>query len=558
MIAKYLVYIKLFSCEDLSFAKTSIEPLEISVIRTFIATNNNNTGREDPLEVSIIRSFLPENATLKANFSDPTFKKAYSYVKHAPIFQHFSKDDLYNLIAEIDSWEVPEALQEKFPYYHAGYDYDDRPIWVTEAGKYRLRHITEGGIEKVSLLEKYILKAALRIMKSMQEKDTKEREIRECVFVIDLDGLDIQQFMHVPTISLGQRLTNDYREILADVIGTVLVINANYVGEVGINMIRPLLGHMLEKIEIYGTNRNKWVPVLRRILPLNTIPKWYGGSDKFKPVKVYGTKVPLVISSDKNEFKNFTLSPELLDKGYNFLRRSSAFNDYSKQEIFAILEELETWEAPEYFQRKFPYYHAGFDYDDRPFWISELGKYNMRAVVEKGPEALATFDKYVLQAAFYVLKSIHDRNTDGREVSEVVFLVDYDGLDMYQLTHIPTVTFALRVARIYSDLLQVALGRCIIINANYVGELAVSLLRPILGGILERVEIYGTNKAKWMPVLKKAFPENTLPTPLLQLLEYDGKTQIQGLTKSHGKKGNKTSDFFEYFPPKRTLTALWL
>ena len=50
---------------------------------------------------------------------------------------------------------------------------------------------------------------------------------------------------------------------------------------------RPLLGGLNSKIDVYGTNPDKWKPVLLREIDSDQIPEWYGGSPDHKVLKVY-------------------------------------------------------------------------------------------------------------------------------------------------------------------------------------------------------------------------------------------------------------------------------
>ena len=63
---------------------------------------------------------------------------------------------------------------------------------------------------------------------------------------------------------------------------------ANYLADTLINIARPALGKEFSRVDVYGTNPSKWKPILRRIIPEDQLPEWYGGSKDFRPVKVYG------------------------------------------------------------------------------------------------------------------------------------------------------------------------------------------------------------------------------------------------------------------------------
>ena len=50
---------------------------------------------------------------------------------------------------------------------------------------------------------------------------------------------------------------------------------------------RPLLGDLNSKVDFYGTNPDKWKPVLLREIDSDQIPEWYGGSQDHNASKVY-------------------------------------------------------------------------------------------------------------------------------------------------------------------------------------------------------------------------------------------------------------------------------
>ncbi|CAG7717076.1 unnamed protein product [Allacma fusca] len=99
------------------------------------------------------------------------------------------------------------------------------------------------------------------MLKSMQVKDTDKKEVRRVFLLGDWEGLDIKQVTHLPM---------------------------SYAAEVGLQMVKPLLGGLFGNIELFGTNKAKWMKALKRILPPESIPTWYGGKKDYKPLQVYG------------------------------------------------------------------------------------------------------------------------------------------------------------------------------------------------------------------------------------------------------------------------------
>ena len=66
------------------------------------------------------------------------------------------------------------------------------------------------------------------------------------------------------------------------------IMTANFVATNVWNLMKPLLGANAHKIEVFGTNRSRWLPILVHAFPKTEIPEWYGGIKKHKPLKVYG------------------------------------------------------------------------------------------------------------------------------------------------------------------------------------------------------------------------------------------------------------------------------
>ena len=52
--------------------------------------------------------------------------------------------------------------------------------------------------------------------------------------------------------------------------------------------MKPLLGPNVYKVDVYGNNRDKWLPAVVKAFPKSEIPEFYGGVKGHKPVVVYG------------------------------------------------------------------------------------------------------------------------------------------------------------------------------------------------------------------------------------------------------------------------------
>ena len=68
----------------------------------------------------------------------------------------------------------------------------------------------------------------------------------------------------------------------------VFCFTANFAAENLLLLSKPFAGNIMEKAEIFGTDKARWLPsVLRKISPSQLSP-WYGGDEDWKPVSVGG------------------------------------------------------------------------------------------------------------------------------------------------------------------------------------------------------------------------------------------------------------------------------
>ena len=65
-------------------------------------------------------------------------------------------------------------------------------------------------------------------------------------------------------------------------------ILGNFAAEAFLNLGRPFLGSVLERVEIFGSQKEKWMPRLLRKIPRENLPPHYGGIEDFKPIATYG------------------------------------------------------------------------------------------------------------------------------------------------------------------------------------------------------------------------------------------------------------------------------
>jgi len=193
---------------------------------------------------------------------------------------------------DLDTWRADDKLKRNYPYYLAGTDFDGEPVFIWELGKWPVRKTIElGSVDAKHDLDKYVEQMFYTWFKTVDEFETKNGAgTGNALIIIDFEGYQANELAHLPTLSFVLRnITQRFQQSeFTKILDYVLVINANYVAETVINLAKPLVGVLATNLEVYGTNKQKWIPKLLRKVPRESLPEWYGGVKDFKPVKVYG------------------------------------------------------------------------------------------------------------------------------------------------------------------------------------------------------------------------------------------------------------------------------
>ncbi|CAG7719501.1 unnamed protein product [Allacma fusca] len=205
---------------------------------------------------------------------------AYS-IKEIPIPDYGQTDDT------ILQWEAPEETKRDYPYYLSGYDEDGAAIWVAELGKWDTRKATEGTPEGLRNYKRNVIQMLKRI--SGKEINQEKRTlVNEFYFIIDMEKFDSRQSSTRESLNLMLWVARQADQAFTDKLRAAYIVNANYVFNKVFELMKPLLGRALHKVEVHGTNRNIWIPKLMKHFPKEQVPAWYGGSKEHKPLKVYG------------------------------------------------------------------------------------------------------------------------------------------------------------------------------------------------------------------------------------------------------------------------------
>lgn len=189
---------------------------------------------------------------------------------------------------ELLNWEAPLELQKEYPYYLSGFDDDDAPIWVAEMGIWDTRKNVENGPEREKNFRKYVLQFLKRCQESTKLRSTPDNPVKEFNIIVDMAGYSIRQAGNPATIGLTLWMARQYEQAFRESMKLGIIINGNYIFTTIWQLMRPILGANVYKIDVFGSNSERFIPRLLKVFPKDQLPSWYGGTKDHKPVKIYG------------------------------------------------------------------------------------------------------------------------------------------------------------------------------------------------------------------------------------------------------------------------------
>lgn len=76
----------------------------------------------------------------------------------------------------------------------------------------------------------------------------------------------------------------------------MIYISANFAAENFLQIVKPMVGNLLEKCEIFGPKKSQWLPKIARKIPVSQLPPWYGGKKDWKAVSVGGVRLSSLLN----------------------------------------------------------------------------------------------------------------------------------------------------------------------------------------------------------------------------------------------------------------------
>jgi len=168
---------------------------------------------------------------------------------------------------------------EHYPYWMDMVDREGRAVLVMPIGAWDIRDAMEAG--RVEEFEDYINQFLETLVLQIRRSKSKHPDWphTQISAIIDWDGFAFRQMANMKVVNQMMQMTMIYEAHYPEIIGRAFFINTNPVFSSLFKLIKPLMAaRTLEKIEIYGTNKEEWSgPVLELIAKEQLLPQ-HGGT----------------------------------------------------------------------------------------------------------------------------------------------------------------------------------------------------------------------------------------------------------------------------------------
>jgi len=174
---------------------------------------------------------------------------------------------------KILEWKCPQIYLDALPFRICGVDNIGATVIWLRLGHWHGRQLIEQGLKQECLkYGNWIIEKSFATLKNGGNKP--------CHVIVGIEDLSLYQITHIETMQTlfagFQNLEQNYPEVLK----RVHIVNAPWMFTMAFNFIKPILSaHTLAKIQVFGSNKKQWLPVLQEFMPRKTIPKEYLDSE---------------------------------------------------------------------------------------------------------------------------------------------------------------------------------------------------------------------------------------------------------------------------------------
>ncbi|KAK4004697.1 SEC14-like protein 2 [Daphnia magna] len=178
----------------------------------------------------------------------------------------------------LHQWSPPLVLVKYYPMSVIGNDKFSCPVLIASFGKADWRGILQSVTKRDYL--RYVIYMAEKNYATMRKTSLLTgKSIAHQTFIIDLDGFSMRQRTYRPFREIGIEGIKMSEANYPESFRRVFIINAPKVFTFVFSMVKPFLHQVtLDKISVFGFDKNEWSAALLKEIDADQLPVYYGGT----------------------------------------------------------------------------------------------------------------------------------------------------------------------------------------------------------------------------------------------------------------------------------------
>ncbi|XP_075425022.1 SEC14-like protein 2 isoform X2 [Ascaphus truei] len=188
--------------------------------------------------------------------------------KHVEFRKHMDADNV------LEKWQPPEVVQKYLSGGMCGHDRENCPIWYDVIGPMDPKGLLFSA-SKQDLMKTKMRDCELLHQESRAQSEKLGKKVEEVVMIYDVEGLGLKHLWK-PAVELYGEVLTMFEDNYPEALKRLFVIKAPKLFPVAYNLIKHFLSEdTRNKIIVVGDN---WQEVLKKYIPPEELPKYYGGS----------------------------------------------------------------------------------------------------------------------------------------------------------------------------------------------------------------------------------------------------------------------------------------
>ncbi|CAG7828123.1 unnamed protein product, partial [Allacma fusca] len=184
---------------------------------------------------------------------------------------------------DVTSTNDPLELRQLYPYYVAGFDYDNFPVVVIECGHWDHLFVAQNPERYTEKMKQFKIEFFGCLDSISQLNHTSpEGEVTtadQFGMILDFDGFSLKHVQTSASATLMLSFWKGFKRFDNNV-AYGFYINMNAVAENFVLLSKPLLSKAFGRSQLYGTRKQSWIPALHRKMPRSILQPLYGGENK--------------------------------------------------------------------------------------------------------------------------------------------------------------------------------------------------------------------------------------------------------------------------------------